>query len=112
MGSGFSLNDAREAIFVVCLISKENYWMRLPCKIRRGLDEKWSASCILKSAPAAAEGSIETEALDFVPMPQCCPALAGAGRGSGSVVEHLLAKEGVEGSNPFFRSNFFCIPSP
>ncbi len=25
--------------------------------------------------------------------------------GSGSVVEHLLAKEGVEGSNPFFRSN-------
>ena len=24
--------------------------------------------------------------------------------GSGSVVEHLLAKEGVEGSNPFFRS--------
>ena len=24
--------------------------------------------------------------------------------GSGSVVEHLLAKERVEGSNPFFRS--------
>ena len=23
------------------------------------------------------------------------------------MVEHLLAKEGVEGSNPFFRSNFF-----
>ena len=26
------------------------------------------------------------------------------GSGSGSVVEYLLAKEGVEGSNPFFRS--------
>jgi hypothetical protein len=31
---------------------------------------------------------------------------AGVKGGSGSVVEHLLAKEGVEGSNPFFRSNF------
>src|SRR3972149_8982217 len=28
------------------------------------------------------------------------------GSGSGSVVEHLLAKEGVAGSNPVFRSIF------
>jgi hypothetical protein len=39
-------------------------------------------------------------------------ASAGAARimlfesGSGSVVEHLLAKEGVAGSNPVFRSIF------
>ena len=26
------------------------------------------------------------------------------------MVEHLLAKEGVEGSNPFFRSNAFYDP--
>ena len=40
--------------------------------------------------------------------PNALVGLAGthAGSGSGSVVEHLLAKEGVEGSNPFFRSNF------
>ena len=33
------------------------------------------------------------------------PGVVRVGSGSGSVVEHLLAKEGVEGSNPFFRSN-------
>ena len=32
--------------------------------------------------------------------------------GSGSVVEHLLAKERVEGSNPFFRSNLNQSKSP
>ena len=32
--------------------------------------------------------------------------------GSGSVVEHLLAKERVEGSNPFFRSNLNQTKSP
>ena len=32
--------------------------------------------------------------------------------GSGSVVEHLLAKERVEGSNPFFRSNLNHTKSP
>ncbi len=30
--------------------------------------------------------------------------------GSGSVVEHLLAKERVVGSNPIFRSSFNCNP--
>ncbi len=33
-------------------------------------------------------------------------AIIKAASGSGSVVEHLLAKEGVAGSNPVFRSIF------
>ena len=39
--------------------------------------------------------------LGTVPQQDC---RCGGNSGSGSVVEHLLAKEGVEGSNPFFRS--------
>ena len=77
-----------------------------------GLDRNWSWSCILESTLADTKGRVRTIALNSVPRHRRRRKIGPAGvkSGSGSVVEHLLAKEGVEGSNPFFRSKTLFSP--
>ena len=78
---------------------------RANSSVQPGISKALARRPIVRSARLPAEpGATVLGAHD--PRASLAPAMLSGGRGCSSGVEHNLAKVGVEGSNPFARSNF------